>query len=166
MFSGNIDKQAWKKLSVKRDRANEPLVEKLCSDKDGNKPIFTFIKDLMVFASMVGYSKQRRKPLGNDGVSIILETYASDQKDAFIYLLALMTEKNGSSLKDENLPASIKIFEEYCNAGLEEIQLWLDENPGDHSGIDTLANKIFEQVIENEKSQKMIDNPEDIEVDF
>ena len=77
-----------------------------------------------------------------------------------------MTEKNGSSLKDENLPASIKIFEEYCNAGLEEIQLWLDENPGDHSGIDTLANKIFEQVIENEKSQKMIDNPEDIEVDF
>jgi len=166
MFSGNLDKQAWKKLAVKRDRTNEPLVEKLCSDKDGNKPVFTYIKDLMVFASMVGYSKGRRKPLGSDGVSIILETYASDQKDAFIYLLALMTEKNGSSLKDESLPASIKIFEEYCNAGLEEIQLWLDENPGDNAGIDTLANKIFEQVIVNEKSQKVVDNPDDIDVDF
>jgi len=166
MFSGSIDKQNWKKLSVKRDRANEPLVEKLCTDKDGNKPVFTYIKDLMIFSSMVGYSKGTRKPFESDGISIILETYASDQKDAFIYLLALMTEKNGASLKDENLPASIKIFEEYCNSGMEEIQLWLDENPGDHAGIDTLANKIFEQVIANEKSQKIIDNPEDIEVDF
>jgi dnd system-associated protein 4 len=166
MFSGNIDKQAWKKLAVKRDRKNEPLIDKLCTDKDGNKPVFTFIKDLMVFASMVGYSRDRRKPLGSDSVSIILETYANDQKDAFIYLLALMTEKNGVCLKDENLTNSIKIFEEYCNAGLEEIQLWLDESPGDHAGIDTLASKIFEQVIANEKSQNKADNPEDIDVDF
>jgi dnd system-associated protein 4 len=166
MFSGNVDKQAWKKLAVKRDRKNEPLIEKLCTDKDGTKPVFTFIKDLMVFASMVGYSKNRRKPLGSDSVSIILETYASDQKDAFIYLLALMTEKNGACLKDENLANSIKIFEEYCNAGLEEIQLWLHENPGDHAGIDTLASKIFEQVIANEKSQNKVDNPEDIDPDF
>jgi dnd system-associated protein 4 len=166
MFSGNIDKQAWKKLAVKRDRKNEPLIDKLCTDKDGNKPVFTFIKDLMVFASMVGYSRDRRKPLGSDSVSIILETYANDQKDAFIYLLALMTEKNGVCLKDENLTNSIKIFEEYCNAGLEEIQLWLDESPGDHAGIDTLASKIFEQVIANEKSQNKTDNPEDIDVDF
>jgi dnd system-associated protein 4 len=166
MFSGNVDKQAWKKLAVKRDRKNEPLIDKLCTDKDGNKPVFTFIKDLMVFASMVGYSRDRRKPLGSDSVSIILETYANDQKDAFIYLLALMTEKNGVCLKDENLTNSIKIFEEYCNAGLEEIQLWLDESPGDHAGIDTLASKIFEQVIANEKSQNKADNPEDIDVDF
>ena len=166
MFNGGIDKQAWKKLSVKRDRAHEPLVEKLCTDKDGNKPVFVYLKDLMVFASMVGYSKGKRSPLSGDGVSIILETYATDQKDAFIYLLALMTEKNGACLKDENLPASIKIFEEYCNAGLEEIQLWLDENPGDHAGIDTLADKIFCQAIANEKSQNIADSPEDIEVDF
>lgn len=166
MFNGNIDKQAWKKLAVKRDRKNEPLIEKLCVDKDGTKPVFTFIKDLMVFASMVGYSKNRRKPLGADAISIILETYASDQKDAFIYLLALMTERNGTCLKDENLTNSIKIYEEYCNAGLEEIQLWLDENPGDPAGIDTLASKIFEQVIANEKSQNTVDNPEDINPDF
>ena len=109
----DINKQAWKKLSVKRDRCHEPLIDKLCSDKDGNKPVFTYIKDLMIFASMVGYSKGERKALGTDSVSIILETYASDQKDAFIYLLALMTKKDGTILKDENLPSAIKIFEEY-----------------------------------------------------
>ncbi len=166
MFSENIDKQAWKKLPVKRDRKHEPLVDKLCFDKDGNKAIFLRIKYLMVFAAMVGYSKGKRQPLGSDGISIILETYGTDQKDAFIYLLALMTEKNGTCLKDDNLPASITIFEEYCNAGLEEIQLWLDENPGDHVGVDTLANKIFEQVLVNERLQNKADNPEEIDVDF
>ena len=164
----NSDKFDWKKQSIKRDRVHEPLVEKLCTDKDGNKPIFRFFKDLMVFASMVGYSKDKRKALSGDSISIILETYASrdNPQDAFIYLLALMSEKNGACLKDENLLTSIKIFEEYCNAGLEEIQLWLDENPGDHIGIDTLASKIFEQVIANEKSQNQVDNPDEIDVDF
>ncbi len=166
MFSGDIDKQAWKKLAVKRDRIHEPLVEKLCTDKDGNAAVFSYFKDLMVFASMVGFSSGKRKPLSNDTISIILETYATDQKDSFVYLLALMTTKNGSCLKDENLPSSIKIFEEYCNAGLSEIQLWLDENPGDHVGIDTLAGKIFQQVIENERSTKATDNPDEIDVNF
>jgi len=162
----NKDKDAWRKLSVKRDRRYEPLVEKLCSDKDGNKAVFNYIKDLMVFASMIGYSKGRRKELGTDNISIILETYASDQKDTYIYLLALITEKNGAVLKDENLPASIRIFEEYCNAGLEEIVLWLDENPSDHEGVDTIIDKIYDQVIRNEQSQNKVDNPDDIVVDF
>ncbi|MGJ8674324.1 MAG: DNA phosphorothioation-associated protein 4 [Pseudoalteromonas sp.] len=166
MFTNNVDRQAWKKYPVKRDRANEPLVDKLCTSKNGHKPIFTYIKDLMVFAAMIGYSKGQRRKLGSDVVSIILETYASDQKDAFIYLLALITEKNGICLKDENLPKSIIIFEEYCNAGLEEIQMWFDENPGDHIGVDTLADKIFAQVIANEKKQNKTDNPEELDVDF
>jgi dnd system-associated protein 4 len=166
MFNGNMDKQAWKKLSVKRDRCHEPLVDKLCFDKDGNKPVFSFLKDLMLFASMVGYSEGKRKVLGTDSISILLETYASDQKDSFIYLLALMNKKDGIVLKDENLPEAIKIFEEFCNAGLEKIQLWLDENPGDHEGIDTLNKKIYEQVIINEQAQGIIDDPDDLAIEF
>ena len=160
------DKQAWKKLAVRRDRAHEPLVDKLCTSKNGNSPLFRFNKDLMVFAAMVGFSRKKRKKLATDSISIILETYASDQKDAFIYLLALITEKNGFCLKDENLPSSITIFEEYCNAGLDEIQLWFDENPGDHGGVETLAEKIYEQVIANESKFNPVDNPDDLEVDL
>lgn len=167
MFTNDkVDKQAWKKLPVRRERIHEPLVSKLCFEKDGNKALFPRIKDLMVFAAMVGYSKRKRKPLDVDVVSIILETYATDQKDAFVYLLALVTEKNGICLKDENLVGSISIFEEYCNAGLEEIQMWFDENPGDHIGVDTLADKIFEQVIVNESKQNKVDNPEDLDVEL
>lgn len=168
MFNKEQELPSWQKLPVRRDRKHEPLVSKLCVPSEGKKAIFRFIKDLMVFAAMVGYQKNERSPLTNDGISIILETYASDQKDAFIYLLALMTEKNGTCLKDENLLASVKIFEEYCNAGLEEIQLWLDESPGDLEGIDTLSSKIFEQVLENEKAKTKTNesNTADIDVDF
>ena len=166
MFNEPNEKQTWKKLPVKRDRIHEPLVDKLTSNKEGNSALFPYIKDLMVFAAMVGFSKSKRKPIGNETVSIILETYETDRKDAFIYLIALMTEKNGACLKNENLLSSIKIFEEYCNAGLAEIQFWFDENPGDHLGIDTLSDKIFEQVIRNEQDSLDSSNPESLEVEF
>ena len=160
------DKQAWKKQSVRRDRKHEPLVDKLCSNKEGNKPVFTYIKDLMIFASMVGYSKKQRLAVGTENISIILETYASDHKDAFVYLLALITEQSGSILKDDHLTDAIKIFEEYCNAGLQEIQLWLDENPADHDAIDTIVDKIYSQVITNSKTRNLDDNSVEIEVSF
>lgn len=163
MSNKDMDRQAWKKYPVKRERRHEPLVDKLCSNKEGS---FTYIKDLMVFAAMVGYSKNERKELKGDGIGIILETYASDEKDAFVYLLALITERNGTILRNENLNRAINIFEEYCNAGLETIQLWFDENPGDHAGTDTLFEKIYAQVIENQKSIDTSLAPEEIEVEF
>lgn len=162
-MSSNYD---WRKQGVKREGNHEALVDKLCSGKNGQKGIFRFIKDLMVFAAMVGYSQQERKPLNGDSISIILETYATDEKDAFIYLLALMTEKDGVCLKDDNLPSSVKIFEEYCNAGLYEIQLWLDENPSDIDGVDTLLDKINEKAIQNDESDTGHLDPEDLEVVF
>lgn len=165
-MSANRDKDAWRKHAVKRERIHEPLVTQLCSSKGKGSPIFTYNKDLMVFAAMVGHALGKRKTLDNDTISIILETYASDQKDAFIYLIALMEEKNATILKDNNLTSAIKVFEEYCNTGLYEIKLWLDENPGDHEGTDTLANKIFEKIIENEKQSNANISPDAIEITF
>ena len=162
----NQEKEAWRPLPVKRDRRFEPLVERLCTNKDGHKQVFKYNKDLMVFAAVIGYSLEKRKRLDGDGISIILDTYSTDRKDAFIYLIALIVKRNGSILKDENLLDAIKIFEEYCNAGLEEIQLWLDENPKDHIGIDTLFNKVYDQVIKNESSNKNETLPEELDVGF
>lgn len=162
MYSSKM-RAEWRKLAVKRERTHEPLVDKLCSS---NSSIFAFNKDLMVFASMVGHSLNKRKPLSGDTISIILETYASDEKDSFVYLLALMEQRDGTILKDENLPDAIKVFEEYCNAGLYEISLWLDENPGDPDGIDTLIHKILEKAIENEQNGRNETLPENIDVDF
>lgn len=152
----------WRKIGVKRERKYEPTIAQLNS---GHKSIFQFIKDIMVFAAMVGYSKGKREPLHGDTIEIILETYSSDQKDGFIYLLALIEEKDGLCLKDINLQKSVRIFEEYCNAGLATITGWLNaEMRNDPSGIDTLMDKVFAQLCENEKG-KIADN-EDIVIEI
>ncbi len=162
----NKDKFDWRKQRVERERTHEPLVTRLCTNQGNRKPLFAYNKDLMVFAAMVGHSTNTRRPLKGDVISIILDTYSTDQKDAFIYLIALMEEKNATILKDENLSNAIKVFEEYCNAGLYEITLWLDENPGDHEGIDTLYKKIFEKIVQNEIDLTGIHSIETINVEF
>ena len=78
----------------------------------------------------------------------------------FIYLLALIEEQKGDCLKDANLHTSVKIFEEYCNAGLAIVKGWLDSNPGDPSGVDTLLEKVYQKLCENEKDETP--NNEDI----
>lgn len=132
----------------------------------GGYGVLIVIDELGKFLEYEAYSLEKRKRLDGDGISIILDTYSTDRKDAFIYLIALIVKRNGSILKDENLLDAIKIFEEYCNAGLEEIQLWLDENPKDHIGIDTLFNKVYDQVIKNESSNKNETLPEELDVGF
>lgn len=159
----NIDENIlnWRTVGVKRERHHEALIERLTLD---NKSIFTYLKDLMVFSAMVGHSLGKRTPLKGETIDIILETYASDQKDGFIYLLALIEKRDGSVLKDERLRETVTIFEEYCNTGLYEITNWLDKNPGDPTGIDTLLFKILHQLAENDSNPENSTDPSDIEV--
>ncbi len=140
----------WRNISVQRDRKFNSLVERL-STAD-SRAIFRFHKDLMIFAAMIGYSEGKSSPVSSDSVGIILDTYSSDNKDAYIYLLALMAKKDANCLRDENLHESVKIFEGYCNAGLEIIQTWLDDNQADPSGVDTLLKKIYERLCLNEST--------------
>lgn len=158
-ISGTEQVINWRTVGVKRERQHEALISRLTLN---NKSIFVYLKDLMVFAAMVGHDLKVKRQLKGETIEIILDTYASDQKDGFIYLLALIEKKDGLVLKDENLRQSVQIFEEYCNAGLYEITNWLDENPGDPIGIDTLLNKIFAKLVEND-TQGSVD-PNAIEV--
>lgn len=153
----------WRDIQVYRDRKHEPLVEKLTQ---ADSRIFNHNKDLMVFAAMVGYSQKKTMPVSTDKIQITLGTYNNTQQDTFIYLLALLDKKDATCLKHEYLTNSVKVFEGYCNAGLSIIQSWMDENPGDPTGIDTLEKKIVEQVLRNEqRSQQNLDN-DNLEVDF
>ncbi|HEY9267955.1 MAG TPA: hypothetical protein VIO39_00715 [Methylotenera sp.] len=151
-------------VQVKRNRKYEPIVEKLCSRRfsHSNKPIFVYIKDLMVFAAMVGYSHDVTEELEAEPIQIILNTYASDEKDGFIYLIALLQEKNAECLKDGNITDSVKYFERFCNGGLSVIKGWLDENPGDSESVDTLVDKIFEQIIKNNEIISSSDLPQPV----
>ena len=153
----------WLGINVNRDRKHEPLVEKLTQ---GDHVIFNHNKDLMVFAAMVGYSRDKFEPVSSNKIQITLGTYSTTQQDTYIYLLALLKTKDANCLKYENLNTAVRVFEGFCNAGLSIIQGWMDENPGDPIGIDTLEQKIVEQALNNELSmQEDLDN-NDLEVDF
>lgn len=151
----------WRNIGVKRERRHESLISRLTLE---NRSIFQYLKDLMVFAAMVGHSYEDRKELSGETIEIILDTYASDEKDGFIYLLGLLEYEDGKVLKDSNLKQCVAIFEEYCNAGLYIIETWLDDNPGDPSGVDTLLDKIYERLSQNEKMSAI--NNDDIELEI
>ncbi|MDI4650510.1 MULTISPECIES: hypothetical protein [Pseudoalteromonas] len=158
-----LDDRKWLGVNVNRDRKHEPIVEKLTQ---GDHVIFSHNKDLMVFAAMVGYSQNKFEPVGSDKIQITLGTYANTQQDTYIYLLALLKTKDATCLKNENLNEAVKVFEGYCNAGLSIIQSWMDENPGDPTGVDTLEKKIVEQALRNEQRSQQNFNNDNLEVDF
>lgn len=153
----------WRNLNVNRDRKYEHIVQKLVEDRDSG--IFNFNKDLMVFAAMVGHCFNKKLSLSSDKIPITLGTYSSTEDDGFIYLLALMENRNAKCLKDQNIQESIKIFEEYCNGGLDLINDWFQSNPADLMKIETLEKKILDQMYRNDKSNLKINN-DDIDVDF
>lgn len=153
----------WRDIQVYRDRKHEPIVEKLTQEESR---IFNHNKDLMVFAAMVGYSHDKFEPVSSNKIQITLGTYSNTRQDTYIYLLALLEMKDATCLKYENLNDAIKIFEGYCNAGLSIIQSWIDENPGDPTGIDTLEKKIVEQALRNEQRSQQNLNNDNLEVDF
>jgi dnd system-associated protein 4 len=90
----------WRTIGVKRERKHDALIARLTLE---NKSIFQYLKDMMVFAAMIGYSQGERRELSGETIDIILETYATDEKDGFIYLLGLLELKDGQVLKDQNL---------------------------------------------------------------
>ncbi|KXS55531.1 MAG: hypothetical protein AWU57_93 [Marinobacter sp. T13-3] len=161
MSDVQADSVNWRTIGVKRERNHDALIARLSAD---NKSIFQYLKDLMVFAAMVGYSRGERREVEGDTVEIILETYATDEKDGFIYLLGLLEHRDGHILKDQNLRKCVEVFEGYCNAGLYIIEGWLDDNPGDPSGIETLLHNIYSEMIENESSDETSNEEIEIEV--
>jgi dnd system-associated protein 4 len=122
----------WHKLRVHRENKFEVLVNKLCATKDAknHNAVFKTVKELMVFAALVGYQLDKFKPLDTrvNSTSISMDTYASTDHDAYIYLLALTKSPVLETIKDENLKDAIGIFEGYCNGGLHHIDDWLIKN--------------------------------------
>ena len=138
----------WSNTPVYRNRKYENLVELLCTKKNdfSGRSIFETNKDLMIFGAMLGYSKSKREKLEKDPVQIFMSVYQNDEKDGYIYLLGLLEKEDVKVLKDENLSSAIDLYQEYCNGGLSIIKSWLDDHPEDIDGIDTLHDKIFEQI--------------------
>lgn len=155
----------WRNIQINRDRKHENLVHHLVENP--NTAIFNFNKDLMVFAAMLGYHYGIKRPLlSSDTIQIVLQTYHSTEDDGYIYLLALLENKNATCLKNENLIESKKIFEEYCNGGLELLQDWFDSNPADVEKVDTLQQKVEEHIRQNLILNQQNETADFGEIDF
>ncbi|MCX2975715.1 hypothetical protein EYC87_19265 [Halieaceae bacterium IMCC8485] len=159
-------KKDWRNINVRRNRKYEPIVDKLCTRKGehSKRPIFEYNKDLMVFAGVLGYAKAVQEDLESDSIQITLGTYASDEKDGFIYLIGLLENKSVDCLKDDNIGSAVNTFEKYCNGGLSLISNWLEDSPGDIEGVDTLVQNLFDELVANQKNAD--DDPRNTVVDF
>ncbi|MGY6031279.1 hypothetical protein [Phytobacter sp. AG2a] len=144
----------WRKLSVRRDSRFEFLEEQLCSTKGAKNDfqVFGTVKELMVFAALVGYQLDDYQPLESkvNTTPILLDTYSTTGHDAYIYLIALAKESSLDILKDENLRYAVNIFEAYCNSGLKHIDSWIMNNIGESMVANLLFNQTLEYLIENE----------------
>jgi dnd system-associated protein 4 len=144
----------WHKLRVHRDDRFETLVEKFCSTKNSSNTdvVFSTIKELMVFAALVGFQLDEFEPLQSKSncISISMETYATTKHDAYIYLLALAKKTTLDILKDQHLKEAITIFEGYCNAGLKHIDNWIINNLGEPILEDILFNQTLIFLSDNE----------------
>ncbi|MFM4769842.1 MULTISPECIES: hypothetical protein [Aeromonas] len=145
----------WRNLPVYRDTRFANLEERLCSTKGANKSgtsIFKTVKELMVFAALVGYQLDEYKPLDAavNKTDILLGTYATTMDDAYIYLIALTKNPSLDILKDDNLRDAIRIFEGYCNGGLKTIDSWIMSNIGEPLLANVLFNQTLGFLVENE----------------
>ncbi|HDZ9483580.1 TPA: hypothetical protein RUZ85_001299 [Vibrio cholerae] len=143
----------WRKLSVHRDVRFEALEERFCSTKGAKSDtrVFSTVKELMVFAALVGYQLDDFQPLESkvNTTPILLDTYATTGHDAYIYLIALAKEPSLDILKNENLRDAISIFEGYCNSGLKHIDSWIMNNIGESLVANILFNQALEYLVEN-----------------
>ena len=105
---------------------------------------------------MVGHANNKKEQQEKNPMQIFLRVYISDEKDGFIYLLSLLEHENANVLQTENLSQVIKLFEQYCNGGLSIIQSWLDANSSDLDGMETLAEKILDQLVMISKENNKI----------
>lgn len=144
----------WRKLSVHRDSRFEALEKRFCSTKDSKNDdaVFSTVKELMVFAALVGYQFDCYQPMDPKVKStpILLDTYATTGHDAYIYLIALSKAPHLDMLKDESLRDAISIFEAYCNGGLHHIDNWIMKNIGEPLMTNILFNQTLEFLIEND----------------
>lgn len=155
---------------VKRNNKYQKVVNLLVygDSEDGirnkEKQIFHHIKDLVVFAAMVGKKLNLREAIEKENTGITIATFAgssntsNSRKDLhnIVFLFGLTEFKDMKYLRDENIHEAVKVFEEYSNGGLSQIEAWLIESKWNPM---VLLDKVMD-VVSELKEFKGIDVPD------
>lgn len=114
-----------RRIRYARDKGD--VIKRLVVGEGSTGP-FRLIADVLVFAAAFGLERNKRVPLGETlGEPIRQEIFDRQGYDTFMNLLAVHTENDPTVLSnaDESVDRRARIFEEYANGGLEEIQVEL-----------------------------------------
>jgi len=138
-----------------RDKKYTVLSERLVDRGTGycGQKILPSYRDLMVFSAMIGFHNNKKIPVNDRAFEIPQRVFESNEADAYVYLCALQDQKEGEIFREKNENECWKIFESYANSGLEIIDTWLLDSPGDIDGVDTILNemkKVAAQLMESD----------------
>lgn len=129
---------------ISRDKKYSQLADRLVEKETGfcGKKILASYWELMIFSAMVGFHHGKKNPVIDKAFDIKQETFENNKSDTYVYLCALQDKKSGEIFREKNENECWKIFESYANAGLEIIDNWLIDSPGDIDGVDTILNEM------------------------
>lgn len=128
--------------NVRRNNKYKEVVELLVfgsldGKKNLDKKIFDNIKDLIVFAAMVGKKLEKEEEVNSkENTAIVLGTFSGsgsskgsrvDQHN-IIFMFGLLSYKDMNYMRDEHVAEVIDVFERYSNGGLSIIKDWLIES--------------------------------------
>jgi dnd system-associated protein 4 len=131
--------------SISRSKKFQPLVESLTLSIDKNKAVFPTIKDLLIFAAMVGYEHGQKEDVESEKEEVPLRIFETNHDEMYFYLTAIVESKNPNLFKDKNQAEMLKIFERYAAGGLQTIQGWFDEKPANNAHT-VLLDKLHEKL--------------------
>tara|TARA_R110002072_G_scaffold301164_3_gene480309 strand:+ start:94253 stop:94765 length:513 start_codon:yes stop_codon:yes gene_type:complete len=136
---GSLSKEIATK-EVRRNNKYNVLVNLLVfGSLDGDESfkgqrVFPYIKDLIIFAAMVGKRFNVQEEVERENTKIILGTFEGsagssretriDQHN-IIFMFGLSVLRDMKYLRDENVDEVIEVFERYSNGGLGIIYEWL-----------------------------------------
>lgn len=122
---------------IKRSEQFEDIVRMLAEAQhpEAGRSIFPTMRELMVFAAVLGFEHDRKQPLESQTNEIDGRNFSnSEQAIDLMYLIALAGDRNVDILREENEDKMIEIFEQYAQGGFEIITGWLREKPEDING--------------------------------
>jgi dnd system-associated protein 4 len=114
------------RIKIAQDKAT--LVQSLVSSADNSQGIFSTYADLIAFAAAMGKQSEQRLPLesiAKEPSPISLEVFISRGYDVLIKLIAITETEEPKIISAYSATAEeerVKIFEEYANGGLFELQ--------------------------------------------
>ena len=110
------------------DESHHGLYQELTTEKEGLLEPFKTMKDLFLFATLVGYRRGERKSL-EKGVGIFSWAQFSAQEDVPV-LRALAIAETGDVTVLASRDDLLTIAEQYANGGIVEIREQVAEMPG------------------------------------